>query len=220
MSLSILHPSSSEYWRQKQRGLTLVEILVAISLLGLLLASVYGVFSSISKTRGRLDNASSEYHKARVIFDRLGRELRGTYFRPDNSELAFSGGLADDGFLEFTLTTSAVTPLSQTGSGIAKVYYRIAADHENSGKGLVLFRRERPVHLSSSDGPSTGMMRFAPGIKTMSLRFFKNGEWATSWDGLVSGLPDLVEITLEVITEDETLASFITAFDLPKTVPR
>ncbi|MDH3454034.1 MAG: GspJ family type II secretion system protein [Desulfuromonadales bacterium] len=211
MSWSISRHSFSS----AERGFTLVEVLVAISILALLLTSVYGIFSSVSLARERLDADSAEYHRARVLFDRLGRELRGAYFRPSDRNLVFTGTATDDGALELELTTSAVSPLSQTGTGIAKVRYLLIEDRENPDAGRVLMRSEHPV-LEQVDEEAAGMMRLVPGIEAMTLRFYTNGQWQAAWDGRTAGLPELVEIALQLHSGGTEPIHFVSAFELPE----
>jgi general secretion pathway protein J len=218
MSWSISHHSYFRNQRSEQ-GFTLVEVLVAISILAILLTSVYGIFSSVSLTRERLDADSAEYHRARVLFDRLGRELRGAYFQPRDLDLIFAGRSAAENAFELELTTTAVSPLSQTGSGIAKVHYLLVEDQEADSGGLVLMRSERPVHEQIDEG-TAGMMRLVPGIESLTLRFYANGQWQTAWDGRTSGLPALVEIALQLRTGDAEPTDFISAFEVPEVVIR
>ena len=84
-------PSSSERRdRGKSNGFTLVEILVAISIIAILMTTIYGIFTTVSNTKDRLDTDSEAYHRARVIFDRFGREIRGAYFNPSNDSTTVS----------------------------------------------------------------------------------------------------------------------------------
>ncbi|MEJ2475844.1 MAG: type II secretion system protein GspJ, partial [Desulfobacterales bacterium] len=160
------------------------------------------------------------YHRARVVFDRLGRELRGAYFQRNNPELVFAGGADSPSVLEFELTTTAVTPISQTGSGIANVRYLLTEDTEEDREGLVLMRRERPVHEPVSPNDTLDMMRLVPGVEAMSLRFFQDGRWQTRWDGATDGLPELVEISLQFLGREKDGVRFVSAFDVPDVKPR
>jgi general secretion pathway protein J len=219
MSWSTSHPLFSKRSLHSARGFTLVEVLVAISILAILLTSVYGIFSSVSLARERLDDDSADYHRARVLFDRLGRELRGTYFQARSRDLVFAGSQVDDRSFEFELTTSAVSPLSQTGSGLARIHYLLIEDEEDTEDGRVLLRSEHPVH-ESVDETAAGMMRLIPGIEAMTLRFYADGQWQTTWNGMDSGLPELVEIALRLRSGGNEPVDFISAFEVPKVMAR
>ena len=202
---------------RKQRGaqgFTLIEVLVAISLLAIVLTSVYGIFSSVSATKVRLDSDSAEYHLARVVFDRLGRELHGAYYRRGDQTTLFRGGINDSGESFLELTTTAVTPLSTAGTGIAEVRYRLAPDQESTEGSQVLLRSERP--RQSTTGPADDrMMRLAPDVAELSLRFYAAGTWQEEWDARQNGLPQLVEIAMVVGQEDERQIPFTTTFEIP-----
>lgn len=200
--------------RRAQQGFTLVEVLVAISLLAIVLTSVYGVFSTVSATKLRLDKDSAEYHLARVIFDRLGRELHGAYYRRGDQTTLFRGGTNAQGESFLELTTTAVTPLSTAGTGIAEVRYRLAPDEKSDDDSHVLLRAERP-RQSASGAVDDRMMRLAPNVASLALRFYAAGSWQEEWDAAQEGLPQLVEISLVVGLDEQRQTPFTTTFDLP-----
>jgi general secretion pathway protein J len=220
MNWSISRLSSSSRGTDSSRGFTLVEVLVAISILGILMTSVYGIFTSVSVARERLDADSADYHRARVIFDRMGRELRSTYFQVRDSNLVFTGGVSDESSASLELTTTAVSPLSKTGSGLARIRYLLIPDPEAATGGQVLMRSESPAYDPAPDTGIAGMMRLAPGVETMTLRFFANGQWQEKWDGRASGLPEMVEIGLQLRREGQDPVNFISAFEVPKVQTR
>jgi general secretion pathway protein J len=204
--------SSSPPWGL--RGFTLIEVLVAISLLAIVLTTVYGVFGGVNSAKVRLESDSADYHLARVVFDRLGRELHGVYFRPDDQTTMFRGGVndRDEPFLE--LTTSAVTLLSATGSGISEIRYRLAPDEEADAGRRVLLRAERP-RQSATIAVDDRMMRLAPNVASLSLRFFSEGQWEEQWDARQGGLPQLVEISLVIGQDEQRRVPFTTTFEIP-----
>ena len=200
------------------RGFTLLEVLIAISIIALLLTTVYGIFSSVSGTKERLDADSAAYHRARVIFDRLGREIRGTYYQAGHRDSTFSGGTDEAGELFLELSTTAVSPISERGTGFALVRYRIGADTEDDDQSLVIQRSERAL-IGRAQGAleAPDMMRLAPGIRDFALRFYAEGTWHTSWNATESGLPAMVQLRLTIITEDGTEVPFMSSFRLPET---
>lgn len=196
------------------RGFTLIEVLVAISLLAIIMTAVYGIFGGVNAVKLRLDSDSAEYHLARVVFDRLGRELHGVYYRKGDQTTMFRGGVNDqeEAFLE--LTTTAVSLLSATGSGISEVRYRLAPDLEVGNGRQVLLRAERP-RQSATMPVDERMMRLGPDVVRLSLRFFTEGHWQEQWDAKQDGLPQLVEISLVIGSDKQRQIPFITTFEIP-----
>ena len=197
-----------------ERGFTLIEVLVAVSLLAILLTAVYGIFGGVNSAKLRLDRDSADYHLARVIFERFGRELHGAYFRSGDPTTMFRGGKndQDEPFLE--LTTTAVTLLSDTGSGISEVRYRLAPDREADTGRQVLLRGERS-RQSAAAPVDDRMMRLAPDVAGLSLRFYTGGRWLEQWDARQSGLPQLVEVSLVVGKDEQQRIPFTTTFEIP-----
>ena len=73
MTMSHFVPSSSRYRLLAARqGFTLVEILVAISILAIVLPTVYGVFSVVTGHRERLAVESEIFQQSRILFGRFG----------------------------------------------------------------------------------------------------------------------------------------------------
>lgn len=210
----LLRSCSRSRQQRGARGFTLIEVLVAISLLAIVLTSVYGIFSSVSATKVRLDSDSAEYHLARVVFDRLGRELHGTYYKRGDQTTLFRGGINDSGESFLELTTTAVTPLSAAGTGIAEVRYRLVLDRESTDGSRVLLRGERP-RQSAVEPADDRMMRLAPNVVKLSLRFYASGTWQEEWDARQNGLPQLVKITLVVGQDEQRQIPFTTTFEIP-----
>lgn len=200
--------------RRVQGGFTLIEVLVVIAIMAIVLSSIYGIFASVSGTKDRLDSDSEIYHRARVVFDRLGREIHSAYYRTSSDETIFQGGEGTEGFsLEFS--TSAVSPLSIEGTAFAVVKYELEEDSESEDGGLVLLRTESPMLSENRSGSEPTALRMAPGILSMTVRYYGSGEWQDSWDAATSGLPERVEIELHVSDGLDTDVPFLTTFTLP-----
>ena len=105
-----------------------------------------------------------------------------------------------------------MTPLSATGTGIAAVRYRLAADKESNHGRNVLLRGEHP-RQSASRAVDDRMMRLAPDVSSLSLRFYREGNWQEEWDARQDGLPQLVEVALVVGRDEQQQTPFTTTFD-------
>ncbi len=181
--------------RSRAQGFTLIEVLVAVTITALLLMTVYGVFSSVSGTRDRLEKRGEGFHQARVIFDRIGREIRSAYTVQGPAQAVISGGLNKDGRPYLHLATTATTPQGGVTTGVAVVEYELQDDPEVSGE-KILMRSEYPL-LTAEDERPRGY-RLATGLKDFRLRFFTQGEWKDEW---TEGLPLLIEVSLSILLD-------------------
>jgi general secretion pathway protein J len=193
-------------------GFTLVEIMVAVTVTTLLLFTIYGVFSSVSTAKERLETDGEGYHQARVLFDRMGREIRGAYFSPSNPKTLFAGGVNEEGNPFLAVSTTATTPHGGKRGGISIVRYELCEDPQSGDGQLVLMRSESS--LFDADAQQKPEYRLATGIQEMKLRFYGNGLWQEQWStGQHNSLPQMVELSVSV-TVDGATTPFLSAFDI------
>lgn len=184
-------------------GFTLVEVLVATAITALLLTAVYGVFGSLSSNQQRLRQQAEHGYLSRVLFDRLGRELRTVIDRPGVEGMVFEGE-SSQARTSLTLCTTSGT----TGAGIVRVSYELRREGDDA---YMLVRRETP--LSQADNEAD-WVKLAGGIAALRLRFAAADSWRETWSAdNGAGLPDLVEITLEMSSETQP-ETFRTAFEV------
>ncbi len=189
-------------------GFTLVEVMVAVTIIALLLTTIYGVFTSVSGAKQRLETDGEGYHQARVLFDRIGRELRSAYFLLGNDKTLFSGGENSVGNPFLDLTSTAATPQGGVGSGLSVIRYELVDDEETEAETeadrKVLMRREYSPF--DPDGEERPGYRLATSIEAMSLRFYDGTDWRDDWDArALRGLPLMVEVFLSIRVAEEAV---------------
>lgn len=195
-----------------QQGFTLIEILVAVSISSILLVTTYGVFTTMSNARIRVENEGEGYHQARVIFDRIGREIRSSYVDRKVEETRMRGGIDDRGIPFLALATTAGTPRQGKTSGVALVRYELRQDAGEESGRMSLFRSETP-DFTVGESPTT--YRLARGIETFQVRFLHDGEWRNEWPPEIgSGPPQAVEVVLSLVI-DSISVPFRSAFEVP-----
>ncbi|MDA3903910.1 MAG: prepilin-type N-terminal cleavage/methylation domain-containing protein [Desulfuromusa sp.] len=207
---SFFEQSSSE----RPQGFTLIEVLIAISIFAIAISSIYGVFTSISATKDKLDRNSETYHQARVILDRIGREIHGVYVHNGSDTNILRGGLNEKGELFFELSTTAASSLNINGTRFVAVRYELVEDRESKDSRYVILRTEKPLwgSLSGQDFPA---MRMATGIKNFRIRFLSEKTWQNQWDEKLQGFPDMLEVLLTAYDKEGEEISFLTAFKFP-----
>lgn len=196
-------------------GFTLLEILVAISIVAIVLTTVYGVFTSVSGAKERLEADGETYQRVRVIFDRLGRELRGACpIGGPQQHGVFRTGTEADGTPFLEITTSATAQLGLRQTGIALIRYTLVSDAEEPS-GKVLYRSEQSALVNDETLRAIGPMRLAAGIEQMEWRFLAEDQWRSELDASRDGLPLQVELTLTMVDGRGKKLPFRSAFELP-----
>lgn len=185
--------------KRSQQGFTLLEVLVAIALASLLLTSIYGVFSTSSLAKERVEKQASAYHLARVLTSRFDRELTGLALSSPVDSAILSGGTNSRGesYLDM-LTTSGGGPFP----GMRRVSYRLGENQENQA---TLWRTERGVNTQATGNEE----RLSQGIETLAFRFFDGTNWRDDWNSSIDGRPVLVgvEFSLANMADDVPLTS-------------
>lgn len=216
MSRSPSPPSSSDPGRSRAAGFTLIEVLVAVTMAATVLAAVYGIFASVSNAKSRLETDVEAYHQARVVFDRLGREIRGAVpTGGPGGKGVFRGGRDSQLYPYLELTTTAVAQQVEGTTGIALVRYDLDVDTESPGERvLVLQRSEQSVLQETAGSSRSGRLRMVKGIEELDIRFLDKNGWGNEWDSSKTDLPALVEVAMTITDRAGRTHRFLSAFEL------
>lgn len=198
-------------------GFTLLEIVVAVSIVVLVLGTIYGVFTGISRARDRVEGRGAAGHQARVVFDRIGRELRSAY-PVAGIDSAFKGSNGSGSILpSLSFTTAAGTPAGGAHGGIRLVRYTLASLPEGQERGYELLRSEVPAFLGTASPEAAS--RLLAGVSALHWRFYSDGSWQEEWPASAGRLPKAVELTLTLQSGSETIP-FVSAFEIPMAAGR
>ena len=82
------------FTRPTSGGFTLMEILLAISILGIILAAILGTFTGVISSSRTAETKSELYQTGRAVMDLISADIRGMLPVPVKQEESFPGGLA------------------------------------------------------------------------------------------------------------------------------
>lgn len=194
-------------------GFTLIEVLIAVSLTAIVLTSIYGLFTSVSVARERVQTESESAQIGRVLFERIGRELRGAWVPATGSKL-FLVTRDRDGRPELRFATASTTLVATGRGGIAALRYALQPMPEGPGDRLYLIRSEEPYHLR--DRLDTASYPLCGNVKSITWRFYGDNGWVESWSAAESNtLPQLVEMTVTFLDKENKETVLRGTFDLP-----
>ena len=191
-------------WSLKNRGFTLVEVMIVAAILALIMAILYGAFAGSLKTMEISTEGGEVYRKARLILNRIAQEISCAYLplEQENSgiQYAFIGeDRKEEGLPQDTLSfTSTAIPLRGPARGLKEIGYSITRDPETDEPALVMREDITPDDRSDEGGRS---YLLGAGVWGLDFTFYdtRGRDWER-WDSTASlfagKLPQRVKITI------------------------
>lgn len=184
----------------RNNGFTLLEVLIAVTLLGILSGALYGSYFGVVRARERSAMGMESRRELGATLDLVRRETSSAVFNRNDKRLRFVVEDRDNfGAPSSTLELTTLTPpseLSHGESGVVTVRYSLTG----SDKKRILTRQERDIAL---DGPAA-----VPGYPQMErisaflVECYDGSKWVKSWDTALNGvLPKSVRVTVQVEEE-------------------
>lgn len=195
----------------RERGLTLLEVMVSIGILALVGTLIYGAFDGMSRSRRGLGEINDRYHQGRGAIARLSRELQSAFLSAHQPlqlihavrQTAFIGknGTPADR-VDFTSFSHRRLGRDAHESDQNELGYFASRDPEADRPKIDLVRREaKYIDLEPDKGGVVQVV--AEDIESFELEYLdpQTGEWTDTWDstqaaGQLNRLPLQVKITL------------------------
>ena len=163
--------------RSGARGFTLLEMLVALSLLGMLVAASVTVFRGIAQSWQRGETRSLRYQNARAIFDIVSRELSSTL--PPDRHAPFLGLGPSDPPLKTGATGPSLffvtlVPAAADADIVEIGYWLRAQDH--------MLMRHLDAHPDFNFQTADTDEPLGTEVASWSLSYFDGTAWQDHWD--------------------------------------
>lgn len=194
--------------KSSSRGFTLLEILIALALLGILAGALYGTYFSLIKGRESANEGMEERRELRTTLDLLRCEINSVLYRRDNKRLHFS--VEDRDLFGKPASVLAFTSIAppQTGGQIVSDQMDVRYEIVERGKQMILSRQAKDLYHSGE------ALRY-PQMESIEgfLVECQNGDkWVRSWDTAINmGLPKAVRVTVSVKDGDKTVSYTVLA---------
>lgn len=173
------------------RGLTLIEVLVAITIFAIVSVVVFGGFSQMMGTKRLVEEEADRVHVIRVALERMVRELSMAYVSVHVNQnpalqtmnTCFIGGRGNRGHrIDFTSFSHRRLYRDAHESDQNELSYFVTTDPEDSSK-LVLARREQN---RIDEDPQTGgtIQVLIRDVVEFDAEYLDplSGEWIEQWD--------------------------------------
>jgi general secretion pathway protein J len=209
----------------RNRGFTLIEILIAVLILGIVLSTVYASYTGTFRIVRETETDAELYGMARTALERMGLDLEAAApWKGAFTFLAKSYGLGKREFTSLTFRSAAHIPFGdkEAQAGIAVIGYDIEEGTEK--EGYVLLRSDSLRRDPAKEESLTGGFPVCDRIETLTYLFYDaEGKEYETWDALAGEeaqkkrAPAMVEIRLGLVNEKdrEKPHMFVTRVRLP-----
>jgi prepilin-type N-terminal cleavage/methylation domain-containing protein len=223
-----------------QRGFTLLEIMVATAILGIILTTVYGVLSRALYAKNHAEERADLYASGREKVLQMADELEGALPPTAGRNIGFIGAPGTERVPADTVQFDVVIrrPFSSgpARGGRALVSYSLDPVKETPNL-YALLRQEQlltnPMSESGTDDnagsgdpaqPTVTATHLIDQVAGLRFRYVdQTGQFVDSWDTTIArpgqqglpGLPGAVEITLFLADNQGGVHDFTTIVDLP-----
>jgi general secretion pathway protein J len=197
-----------------RRGFTLVDMLVALTIMGIVLTAVYAVFAFQSKAVRAAGEGRDASGQGLLILDRLTRDLAGAWLpldRKPNPRIVYEFKASEER-LDFA-STGVLSMDESVGPEIVEVGYRLEPGREGRQQQILIRRQDD----TPDEEPDEGGFEIILTQDLVSLEILYldgEGEEKTEWSsGDDQELPAAVRIKLVLSTienQEEVFMTWIT----------
>jgi general secretion pathway protein J len=190
------------------RGMTLIEVVVAMGILAMVAVLIHGVIDSLSRGKKAEGMRTDRAHEGREALQRMVRDLSGAYISlhvPDVQALltertAFVGRTSIPfDRIDFTAFAHRRTVRDSHESDQAEVGYFVVSDPD-APETMDLVRREQtPIDLDPLKGGVVDVV--AENVAEFHLRYLEpqTGQWLDTWDSMqTTGQPNRLPLEVSI----------------------
>ncbi|HSR35838.1 MAG TPA: type II secretion system protein GspJ [Desulfurivibrionaceae bacterium] len=178
---------------RNSRGFTLIEVLLAVALTGVIVAALYGTFFSLTRGQERATRDAEARRELRGTLDLIRREIDAAWFQRSDTRLRFVVEDRDRfGKPVSGLELTCIAPPGGAGATDQVLVRYRPIERENR---LLLARELKDLH-HAGDPVAYPQME---ALESFLVECFDGSRWLRTWDASQNGgMPQQVRITITV----------------------
>jgi general secretion pathway protein J len=218
---------------RRQRGFTLLEVMLAITIMGMITALLWGSFSRTAQIKQRTEAAQDRLHAARVAMMRMTREIEMAYMSnsfniglQERRTMFIGTSHADFDELRFSWFGHQRLRADSPEGDTAVVMYYTEPDPVDRGVMNLIRRETRRLEQKDPKTMTGEAYTLCSGVLGVKFQYYdyKKKEWKEEWNTMgADGLPYLpthVRVTLSLLDErGQAMKPFTSAARIQMTEP-
>lgn len=208
--------------RRSSEGFTLLELLVALSILSFIMASLYISLGSSATHAHRLRDRLEQQQAARLALQRIMADLEGAFIPPTGTNVLFEGirGEGETGRsdrVEFVASHYVWEEPEKKVGDLALIAYSLALPPDGQGNRLV--RHKKPLHGEAPREEDSSIV-ILDGVRELAFEYLdqqggRSEVWPARDAGNKAALPAAVRVTLVLGPSEEEALRFSTLVAIP-----
>jgi len=172
--------------RWARRGLTLIEVMVASAVLGIMGTLAFGVLMTTISTQDDSLEVQQRYHSGRIALERMRRELTMAFVSLHQGEDKRTITLFEGKRDRITFDTAAHEPLTRNAhqsDQLEVAYYVKSMTLEDGERTDALVRRVK-FHIDDNPGEGGREEVLVEGVHKLELEYFDEAreDWEDDWE--------------------------------------
>ena len=214
------------------RGFTLLEVMLAIAIMGFISALLWGTFSNTNRIKQRTEAGQDRVHAARVAMMRMTREIEMAFLSrsfdislQERRTMFVGAPHADFDELRFSWFGHQRLRADAAEADTAVVMYYVEPDpHDRAAMNLVRRETRRLEQKDPRSIPGEAYI-LCPGVTRVKFQFYdyKKKEWKEEWNTVgatgLDYLPTHVRVTLGLVDERGRETTYTSAARIHMTEP-
>lgn len=197
--------------RRGQQGFTLIEVLVALSILAFMMVIAWSTTYTASTVKQRYEAIDERNHEIRVAMNRIARDLSSAYLSANEDQnrverRTLMKGKAEELRFSYFGHTPLWANANESEQGM--IYYFLDADRRDASKTNLLRRENRRPSYEPWESEPAEIDVLLRDVDKIEFEYFDHtdNEWKSRWDttaadGEKGRLPTRVRYTITVKNE-------------------
>jgi general secretion pathway protein J len=210
--------------QRKYQGFTLMELMIALSIMGIIVTLIWGSFSKTFDTSEFVQSVQQKYHNVRVAMTRIADEISMAflYFSKDPNIRAKTLFVGEDGNPGDRLTFTSfshmrmVRDCNESDQNVL-TYYLERSEDKPGTYNLMRMEKNRIYDEETNIGEEKGVsLILAEDVTSFQLEYLDEQQdmWVEEWDSRsvekADRLPRMVKVSITIIDEKGEEVTFVT----------